>query len=528
MTASTRIFVNTLVMYGRSLYAVVLGLFTARWAITALGVTDYGLYGVVGGLMAFVAFLNHALASASSRFYAVAIGNASSAVQNREDALEECRKWFNTALAVHAVVPMLLTAIGYPLGLVLIKNFLTIPADRVADCVWVLRFACVSWLVGMMNVPFSALFEAKQRFAEITLYGCIASTLTAGFLYYMISHPGVWLVRYALWMCLVTVFPQLLVAIRAFCLFSECRIRLRYLADTKRIREIGSFAGWNLLAEASALLRTNGIGLLVNKAFGPSLNASVALGSSASNQTASLSLSVVGAFSPPIMVAFGEGDRDKMKSLVFRASKLGILFHAVFLIPLATELPYVLKLWLVTPPAYLTFICLAELVMQLMDIASQSHLTAIFANGNIRGYRIRTSSITLFTLPVAILTVALGGGIYAIGLVLMAARVVITIVRVAGARTYADIPVVPWLRNVIGPLAIAMTCAAIASAMPRFAMPPGFVRLCATVAVCEAVLLPLAWYRVLSDDERNAVMTRLKTSALPHDAGPAAHLNTTE
>ena len=106
--------------------------------------------------------------------------------------------------------------------------------------------------------------------------------------------------------------------------------------------------------------------------------------------------------------SFGEGDRNKMKSLVFRASKLGILFHAVFLIPLATELPYVLKLWLVTPPAYLTFICLAELVMQLMDIASQSHLTAIFAKGNIRGFRIRTSSITLFTLPVAILTVALG------------------------------------------------------------------------------------------------------------------------
>lgn len=500
MNGDRRIVVNTLVMYGRSLYAVVLGLFTARWAINALGVTDYGLYGVVGGLMAFVGFLNSALASATSRFYAVAIGRAVTA-EDADGAADECCRWFNTALAVHTVIPLILTIVGYPLGMVLIKFFLTIPPDRVADCIWVLRLTCFSWLVGMMNVPFSAMFGAKQRFAEIMLYGCISSTLTAGFLYYMITHPGVWLVRYALWMCMASVLPQLLIAVRACWAFPECRVRFGYLLDFRRVREIGAFAGWNLLAEVSAVLRTNGIGLLVNKAFGPAVNASVALGGSVSSQTASLSVSVANAVSPVIMGAYGAKNWERMKDLVYKAGKIGILFHAIFLIPLAMELPYVLKLWLVTPPAYLTFICLAELLMQFMDLATQGHLTAILASGQIKEYRIRATSITLFTLPAAIFAAWIGG-VYAVGGVLVVARGVIAVLRVAGARTYAGLAVVPWMSQVIRPLAHVLAAAAIAAVVPRLVMEVGFVRLCATVVACEIVLLPLAWFQILTEGER--------------------------
>lgn len=503
MNGDRRIVVNTLVMYGRSLYAVVLGLFTARWAINALGVSDYGLYGVVGGLMAFVCFLNSALASATSRFYAVAIGGSMTA-GDAEGATDECCRWFNTALAIHTVIPLALTVVGYPLGMVLVKSFLTIPPDRVADCVWVLRLTCVSWLVGMMNVPFSAMFEAKQRFAEIMLYGCIASTLTAGFLYYMITHPGVWLVRYALWMCMASVLPQLLIAARACWAFPECRVRFGYLLDFRRIREIGAFAGWNLLAEVSAVLRTNGIGLLVNKAFGPAVNASVALGGSVSSQTASLSVSVANAVSPAIMGAYGAKNQERMEDLVYKAGKIGILFHAIFLIPLALELPYVLKLWLVTPPAYLTFICLAELFMQFMDLATQGHLTAVLASGRVRRYRIKTSSISLLTLPAAILA-AWFGGIYAVGVVLVVARAAIAALRVAGARTFAGLGVVSWLTKVVRPVALAVTCAGLAALVPRLALETGFARLCVTVVACEIVLLPLAWFRILTEGERAQV-----------------------
>lgn len=513
MTENRRIFLNVLVTYGRSLYALAIGLLTARWVISALGVTDYGLYGVIGGFMGFIGFLNWTLAAANGRFYEIAIGKARTA-SDRPAALEECRRWFNTALSIHAVVPLALILIGYPIGVCLIKSFLTIPPDRIADCVWVFRFTCFSCLAGMLNVPFAAMFNAKQRLAEITLYSCLASTATVAFLYYMVSHPGVWLVKYALWMCLASVVPQALICVRAVWLFPECRISGKYLMDVRRIKEVGTFAGWNLLAETSALLRINGVGLLVNKALGPKVNAAIALGGSVNGHVSSLSNAVIEAFMPAITIAYGSGNRVRMEDLAYRASKLGFLLLAVFMVPLVAELPFVLKAWLVAPPEFLAFICLAELTMQFMEIGTRSHLTVVCACGKVRECQSRTTAVSLFTLPAAITAVMLGGGVYAIGAVLIAARTAISVLRVWNARAFGGLAIAPWIRRVVFPVALSVGCASLAAWMPRLLMPEGFVRLCVTVAAGEFVLLPLIGFVVLSEEERAAVKMELSRLGL--------------
>ena len=231
MTENRRIFWNVIATYGRSLYSLAIGLFTARWALNALGVSDYGLYGLIGGLTVFISFLNGTLSAANLRFYAVSIGSVRAA-DNKHAALEDCRKWFNTAFSIHTLLPLVLVSIGYPIGAWVIRNFLTIPPDRVADCVWVFRFTCLSCFVGMMNVPFTAMYNAKQYIAELTVYSYVTSTANAIFLYYMVSHPGSWLFEYALWMCLLSVCPQMIICIRAFFVFQECRIRPKYMWDT--------------------------------------------------------------------------------------------------------------------------------------------------------------------------------------------------------------------------------------------------------------------------------------------------------
>ena len=138
MTPKKRIFLNIVATYGRSLYALGLGLFTARWALLALGKTDYGLIGLIGGMTAFVSFLNSILAAAVGRFYAVKVGEAK-LIGNHEAGIDECRQWFNTALSIHSVIPAFLVAAGYPIGVWMVRHFLDIPADRVTDCVWVWR-----------------------------------------------------------------------------------------------------------------------------------------------------------------------------------------------------------------------------------------------------------------------------------------------------------------------------------------------------------------------------------------------------
>ena len=153
MSPNRRILLNIVATYGRNLYAIIVGLFCGRWSLMALGEVDYGLLGVVGGLTAFISFINGLLASAVGRFYAISIGKAN-ADNGSQEALETCRMWFSLAVLVHTVVPIILIVIGYPLGIGMVRHFLTIPPDRIDACVWVFRFVCASCFISMVNYSF--------------------------------------------------------------------------------------------------------------------------------------------------------------------------------------------------------------------------------------------------------------------------------------------------------------------------------------------------------------------------------------
>ena len=295
MTQGKRIFLNVVATYGRSLYGLALGLFTARWVLMALGEVDFGLYGVVGGLTSFVIFVNELLAMSVARFFAVNVG---AALKNADSltGIEECRKWFNTALLIHTTVPFALVIVGYPMGEWAVRHFLTIPPDRIYACVWVWRFTCLSCLVGMVNVPLRAMYTAKQEIAELTIYSFATSTLNAMMLYYMINHPAVWLQKYAFWSCLLSVIPNLIIGYRAVVKYPECRFVRNYLWDKRRMSEIASFAAARFFTSFSDILLSQGRQIIVNKDLGPSSNAAMRVGNGVAARSATLAGSLSGAF----------------------------------------------------------------------------------------------------------------------------------------------------------------------------------------------------------------------------------------
>lgn len=257
MTANKRIFLNVIATYGRSLYALVCGLFISRWVLAALGKTDFGLYGVVGGMTVFITFLNGLLSIATGRFYAFAEGQAlkSASEGHAEAGLEECRKWFSTAVLLHTVVPFILIILGYPLGMYAVENWLTIPLDRLDACRWVFRLACISSFVGMINVPFTAMYTAKQYIAELTIYSFAQTAANTAFFYFMSTHPGAWLMKYAIWMCVVAIAPEIIITLRAFIIFRECRINLAYWWDLARFKQLGSYALWQMFGGLDYIFR---------------------------------------------------------------------------------------------------------------------------------------------------------------------------------------------------------------------------------------------------------------------------------
>lgn len=506
MTANRRIFLNIIATYGRSLYALVLGLFTARWALQALGQVDFGLYGVVGGLTAFIVYLNGILGGAIGRFYAVSVGEQQ---RDSEHGLETCQKWFTTAVVLNTTIPILLVVVGYPLGIWAVKHFLTIPTDRISACVWVWRFVCLSCFWGMVTLPLQAMYTAKQYIAELTIYSFVTTTLNAVFLYYMVSYPGDWLAKYAFWQCLLAILPQFIISIRAYCIFPECRIVRKYLRCWGSVRELCSYSLWNGLGWLGAIMRAQGDAILLNKYFGPKINAGFAVASSLSGQTNSLSGSLIGAFSPAIMNAWGAGDHERARKLAFQTCKIGTLFILIFALPLILEVDEVLRLWLKNPPDYAAAFCIFVLFMNIIDKLAVGHMLVVNANGKVALYQTILGTSLIMTLPIAWTLILLGVGPYAVGWAMVLTMIFCVFGRVWFARSLVRMSSVYWVKRVIIPIAVLTIAAGAIGLVPRCFMDASFLRVCLTTVHVELALLSLSWLLVLDDSEREFIRSKL-------------------
>lgn len=512
MSPNRRILLNIVATYGRSLYALVCGLFTARWVLAALGKQDFGLYGVVGGMTVFISFLNTLLSVATGRFYAFAEGQAQKAAENRDaqTGLEECRKWFSTAVFLHTTVSVALVIVGYPLGLYAVEHWLTIPPERMDACVWVFRFVCISCFVGMVNVPFQAMYTAKQYIAELTIYGVAATTANVFFMYFMVTHPSDWLAKYALWMCLVSIVPQILICLRALKVFPECRFVVQYAWKRSRVVQLSSFAFWQAFGGLGAIFRGQGIQILVNKYFGPSYNASMSIANQVSAQSQTLSGAMLGAFAPAITTACGAGKYEEMRTLAYRTCKFGMLLALVFVLPLVLELRTILDLWLVDPPPYTAELCWCILLMAVIDKSTAGQMLAVAAKGKIAAYQTFLGGSLILTLPLAWFMVAKGCGFVAIGWAMVLTMMMCSWGRVWFARRLVGMSARYWLFRIMIPAAIVSLVAGGCGYLARFAMNLNLPRIGLTTLLCELAFLPLTWFLLLDCMERDYISLRVK------------------
>lgn len=503
MTPGTRIFLNVIATYGRTVYATFLGIFTSRWILMSIGEVDYGLLGVVGGLIGFITFFNAFLSNSIGRFYAVSIGEAEAAL-DKSVAMENCRGWFSIAVAIHTIIPLVLIAFGYPIGEWAVRNFLTIPPERIEACVWIWRFSCFSCFVGMVNVPFQSMYVAKQYIAELTIYSFASTTVNACFLYYMVTHPCDWLVKYALWSMCVSVIPQIIIISRACFVFPECRFRMAACHDVRRFGKLFSFAGWQVLNSIGLLASGQGLSIVTNKYFGPSANAAMALGGTVRAHSNALSGALVGAFMPAITAAYGSGDYARMRVYAFRACKFGLLLALIFVLPLSVELPAVMKLWLKNPPCQVDVICFALLISLVVDKCTCGLNAVIMAYGKIAMYQF-VSGISIFLLfPLSWVLADSGFDFSTIGVAIVVAGIVYSGCRLWFAKKIANMSIRRWVRDVVPMSILCVIIGGVGVSAKRF-FAEGFVRIACTSVLIDVVFLCCVWLWLLSDEERSVL-----------------------
>ena len=443
------------------------------------------------------------------RFYAFSVGEAKKP-GNAEAGLEECRRWFTTALTLHSVVPVALILIGYPTGEWAIRSFLVVPAERMEACIWVWRWVALTSFVAMLNVPFQAMYTAKQNIAELTIYSFATTTLNVFVLYYMVCHPSDWLARYAAWIMLTSVVPQLIICIRAFVIYPECRISRAAAFNWRYIRPVLEFAGGRLVNGLSMMVAGHGQAIVVNKYLGPVANATMTVGNQVSTHAQSLASSMAGALYPAITNAAGEGRMDEMRRLALRASKLSVVSMLVFMVPLALEMPYILKVWLVRPLPFGAELCVLLLAAATIERMTDGNWMAIFAVGRIFAYQVSVSTCGFFMLAVGWTLVWAGCGVVGVGISHVAGIVLAMFFRLGFGRRIAGLSIRTWFRAVFLPVILLAASSLAAGWLPRLVMEPSFVRVVVTTAMSLAAFLPTAWFFALDGSERSYLLSRFR------------------
>ena len=399
MSRSYILILNTLATYARSVFSLALGLFSSRWILSALGESDYGLFSVVGSIIVFITFINGAMSWSAARHFAYAIG---------EGKTEEVRLWFNSSLSLHVCFATGLTLIGWPIGEYIISHYMTIPEGRMETAKLVFRISLISAFISMISVPFVGIFTAKQRIAELAVWGILQTVLTVSLAFVLTQIKGNLLLVYAVGMTCILCSIQLIMIARASFLFHECRLLFAEWFDFARIKRMTSFAAWNLIGILGSTLRNQGTAILLNIHFGTKVNAAYGISNQLSSATDQLSSAMMGAFSPEITTCEAQGDRKRMLSLAQSANKFGTILVLFFAIPLLFEMDYVLSLWLKTPPQHTASFCRLFLIMFLIDRLSSGYFLAVNAYGRVAAYQATLGSFLVITLPIAWLFIKLG------------------------------------------------------------------------------------------------------------------------
>ena len=499
--SSRRIILNSSATYFRSILTVGLGLFSSRWIFTALGVSDYGLFAVVGSIIPFITILNGVMSGSAARHFGFAIGHG--------DVIET-QKYFNTALCIHLILPVILILIGWPIGEYCICHVFTIPPDRIAISLWVFRLSLSVAFFGMVSIPYLSMFYSKQNIAELAVWGMVQSVVMFGFAYILTKVKGDRLLFFTVYSVAIGILFQVVQVMRASYIFPECRINCRQWFDKSRFKTILSFASWTFFGAVADIVRSNGAVILLNIRFGPNINAAFAIGNQVSNHASYMGVAMLGAISPEIMATEGRGDRSRMLAIAQSANKFVTILLLLLAIPIVIEIDSILDLWLVAPPQYAGLFCQLLLLSFILDKCSCGSFLSFYAYGKIAIYQAIYGGILLLSLPLSWAFLKLGAAPTSVGIAFVITMIAVSAWRVFYAQRLFGEPVRDWLSEVALPCSIVTLASGSAGIAVHCSMPSSFSRLALVVAVSIATTLATSWLVAINKNERMWVKINLR------------------
>lgn len=394
-----RIAKNTIMLYIRMLFGMLVSLYTSRVVLQALGVEDYGIYNVVGGFVAMFSMISTSLSSSVSRFLTFELGRGD---------MDRLKKVFSTSVSIHIILILIIILLAETVGVWFLNNKMTIPDNRLfaANCIF--HASILSFMFNLLSVPYNASIIAHEHmdiFAYIGIGDILLRLLVVLFIAYS-SWVDDRLITYAFLLVTVRVSIQIFYMFYCRSHFTECRFRVHFYLNI--FKEMGLFAFWNFIGCTAGLLKEQGVNILLNIFIGPVVNAARGIAVSVNTAITSFSGNFMTALNPQITKSYASGNYDYMNSLIERGSRFSFYIMLVFILPVMFETEFILNIWLGTYPEYTVNFVRLTLVVSAIDILSNTLINLQTATGKIRNYQLVVGGMLMMNFPLSYLCLKLG------------------------------------------------------------------------------------------------------------------------
>lgn len=494
-----RIAKNTLLLYFRMIVLMLVTLYTSRVVLDALGESDYGIYNVVGGVVAMFSVISNSLSNAISRFITYELGKGNNG---------RLIRIFSTSVNIQILMALVIFVLCEIIGVWFLNSKMNIPEGRMDVANIVLQCSIATFMVNLVSVPYNAAIIAHEQmgvFAYISIMEAVLKLLVAYLIY--ISDVDKLMV-YALLLLGIAILLRLIYGFYCRIHFSEARYH--FILDRLLLKEMVGFAGWNLFGSTAYMLNTQGVNMLINIFFGVGTNAARAIAVQVDAAVTQFVNNFMTAINPQITKSYAVGDREYLFKLVCRGTKYAFFIMYLFIVPIVLEADTILGIWLKDVPTDTAVFMRLVLFSTLITLLGNPMYTAIMATGKIRQYQVVVVSVGWLVFPFTWIAYKLGCPAYTTYVIYFVIYFSLNFIRLAFLKKLMDFPICLFILPVFGRIC---ACAVLAFTLPAAVflfLSPSFFRLLVVCVISLLWSVACVYYVGLEKDERTFCVTKIK------------------
>lgn len=385
-----RIAKNTFILYIRMFFTMGVTLYTSRVVLNTLGIQDYGVYSIVGGIITLFSFFNSAMTSATQRFLSFDIG---------KNDLDQLKKTFNATLNIHIAISVLVLVLAETIGLWFVNNKLNLPIDRMTAVNWVYQFSIFTFLLGIIQVPYDALIVAREKMDIYAYMSFVEVFLKLIIVYLLVIFAFDKLILYAGLLFLVSFIVRM--GHKQYCKRNYEESKYQFYFDKSFYKVLLSYSGWSLFGNIAGVARGQGSNILLNIFFGTVLNAAYGISMQVQGAVQVFVTNFQMAVNPQIIKYYAAGNKEECLNLIFQSAKFSYFLMFLIAFPIICNVDFILELWLKTPPKYTSVFVILCLINLLIECISGPLMIGAQATGNIKWYQIVIGTLIFLNLPIS-------------------------------------------------------------------------------------------------------------------------------